>query len=67
MSKYTIVIHGGAGTILKQDMTDEKELAYKTALEVALNSGYTLLEKGGSAVEAVLVATMSLEIGRAHV
>ncbi|MCY7311790.1 MAG: isoaspartyl peptidase/L-asparaginase [Chitinophagaceae bacterium] len=61
MSKYTIVIHGGAGTILKQDLTDEKELAYKTALEVALNSGYALLEKGGSAVEAVLTATMSLE------
>ena len=61
MSTYTLVIHGGAGTILKQDMTDEKELAYKTALEAALDSGYALLEKGGSAVEAVLAATMSLE------
>ncbi len=61
MSTYTLVIHGGAGTILKQDMTDEKELAYRTALEDALNAGYMLLEKGGTAVAAVLAATMSLE------
>ncbi len=61
MSKYTIVIHGGAGTILKKDMTDEKELAYKTALKDALNAGYVLLEKGATAIEAVLAATMSLE------
>jgi beta-aspartyl-peptidase (threonine type) len=61
MSIYSLVIHGGAGTILKQDMTDEKELAYRTALEDALNAGYILLEKGGTAVAAVLAATMSLE------
>ncbi len=61
MSTYTLVIHGGAGTILKQDMTDEKELAYRTALEDALNAGYILLEKGETAVAAVLAATMSLE------
>ena len=61
MSNYSLVIHGGAGTILKQDMTDEKELAYRTALEVALNAGYILLEKGETAVAAVLAATISLE------
>ena len=61
MSIFTLVIHGGAGTILKQDMTDEKESAYRKALNDALESGYKLLEKGGTAVEAVLAATMSLE------
>ncbi len=61
MSKYTIVIHGGAGTILKQDMTDEKEAAYKTALQDALNAGYNLLQKGQSAIDAVRAAVVSLE------
>jgi beta-aspartyl-peptidase (threonine type) len=61
MSILTIVIHGGAGTILKKDMTDEKEKAYQQALQDALDAGYTLLEKGGTAVAAVLAATMSLE------
>ena len=41
MSKYTLVIHGGAGTILKQDMTDEQEAAYRKGLEDALNAGYS--------------------------
>ncbi|HAI84512.1 MAG TPA: beta-aspartyl-peptidase, partial [Chitinophagaceae bacterium] len=34
--KYVLVIHGGAGTILKKNMTPEKEKAYKAALEEAL-------------------------------
>ncbi|MBC7873198.1 MAG: isoaspartyl peptidase/L-asparaginase, partial [Ferruginibacter sp.] len=61
MSTYSLVIHGGAGTILKKDMTGEMEAAYKKALEDALDAGYVLLEQGRSAVEAVLAATMSLE------
>ena len=61
MATYTLVIHGGAGTILKSDMTDELEAAYRKALEDALAAGYTLLEKGSSAVEAVKAAVISLE------
>lgn len=61
MDTYTIVIHGGAGTILKKDMTAEKEQAYHTALEAALAAGYVILKERGSAVEAVLAATISLE------
>lgn len=61
MTKYSIVIHGGAGTILRKDMTPEKEQAYQQALSDALAAGYSLLEKGGSAVGAVLAATVSLE------
>ncbi len=61
MSKYTLVIHGGAGTILKQDMTDEQETAYRKGLDDALNAGYALLEKGQSAVDAVRTAVISLE------
>jgi len=61
MSKYTLVIHGGAGTILKQDMTDEQEAAYRKGLEDALNAGYALLEKGRPALDAVKAAVISLE------
>ena len=61
MSTYTLVIHGGAGTILKKDLTNELEAAYRKGLEDALKAGYALLEKGKTAVEAVLAATISLE------
>lgn len=61
MAKFTLVIHGGAGTILKKDMTDEKEGAYRKALRHALDAGYSLLETGGTAVDAVMAAAMSLE------
>jgi len=61
MSIYTIVIHGGAGTILKKDMTAEKETAYNAALDAALDAGYTLLDNGSSATDAVRAAVCSLE------
>lgn len=61
MSEYTLVIHGGAGTIRKEDMNPELEAAYLKGLNDALDAGYTLLEKGRSAMDAVLAATMSLE------
>jgi L-asparaginase / beta-aspartyl-peptidase len=59
--KYTIAIHGGAGTILKEDMTPELEKAYTAGLEEALRAGYAVLEAGGSAVNAVKAAVVVLE------
>ena len=50
---FAIVIHGGAGTILKKNMSDEMELAYKLKLEEAINAGYNILEKNGSSKDAV--------------
>jgi beta-aspartyl-peptidase (threonine type) len=57
----TICIHGGAGTILKEDMTPELENAYLVALQTALNAGYAVLEEGGTAVNAVKAAVVVLE------
>jgi beta-aspartyl-peptidase (threonine type) len=61
MSKFTIAIHGGAGTILKSEITAKQEADYKNALDVALACGYQVLEKGGSALDAVRAAVVSLE------
>lgn len=58
---FTIVVHGGAGTILKEDMTPELEKAYQEGLQQALNASYAVLEKGGTAVNAVKAAIVVLE------
>ncbi|MFC7357892.1 isoaspartyl peptidase/L-asparaginase family protein [Jejudonia soesokkakensis] len=58
---FTIAIHGGAGTLLKGQMTAEKETAYRKALEEALAAGYSILESNGSAVDAVETSVKLLE------
>jgi beta-aspartyl-peptidase (threonine type) len=57
----SIAIHGGAGTILRSSMTPEKEQAYKEALQAALNIGYSILEMGGTSLDAVEQSIRSLE------
>jgi beta-aspartyl-peptidase (threonine type) len=61
MKKYSLVIHGGAGTLVKGLMTAELELKYKETLNSALELGYSVLEKGGSAIDAVEIAVKLLE------
>lgn len=61
MSKFTIAVHGGAGTISKKSMTPEKEAAYLKALSDALAAGYNILEKKGNALDAVKAAVIELE------
>ncbi|MBK9800433.1 MAG: isoaspartyl peptidase/L-asparaginase [Bacteroidetes bacterium] len=61
MKQHAIAIHGGAGTILKSSMTDEKEAAYKSALQDALLAGEKVLEAQGSSLDAVEMAVRSLE------
>lgn len=61
MRNVIIAVHGGAGTILRSAMTAEKEKSYKAALDAALRAGYSLLEKGASATDAVQAAVVSLE------
>ena len=58
---HTLVIHGGAGTIVKDDMTPELEKAYMDGLRDALSAGFAVLEEGGTAVNAVKAALVVLE------
>jgi len=57
----TLVIHGGAGTIRKANMTPEKEAAYHAALQQALDSGYAVLKRGGKSTDAVIAAIKIME------
>jgi beta-aspartyl-peptidase (threonine type) len=61
MSKFTIVIHGGAGTILKEHMTPDLEAAYTEGLKTAVGAGFAVLEQGGAAINAVKAALVVLE------
>lgn len=56
-----MVIHGGAGTITREEMTPELEANYLKGLQKALDAGYTVLEEGGTAVNAAKAAVISLE------
>lgn len=57
----TLVIHGGAGTISKENMTPEREAAYHKALTHALNTGYEVLEHGGKSLDAIIAAIKIME------
>ncbi len=57
--EFAIAIHGGAGTILKENMTSEVEAQYRTKLSEALKTGYAILENGGTSLDAV-TATINI-------
>ena len=61
MNTFSIAIHGGAGTLVKGMMTTELESRYKEALKIALEKGYAVLDKGGTAIDAVEEAVKLLE------
>ncbi len=64
-AKFTLVIHGGAGTMDKSRSTPELRKQYKAALSRALLAGYTVLNAGGEAMDAAVAAVSSLE-GTCH-
>lgn len=61
VNDFAIIIHGGAGTILKKNMTDEKETLYMAKLEEAIKVGHTILKNGGTSQEAVLKTIQVME------
>ncbi|MBK7682562.1 MAG: isoaspartyl peptidase/L-asparaginase [Bacteroidetes bacterium] len=61
MSTYSLALHGGAGTITRASLTEEKEKAYTAALLAALTLGESVLKKGGTAMDAVTQTIISLE------
>lgn len=61
MPEFILTIHGGAGTIRREDMTADLEAAYTKGLQDALDAGSGVLEKRGTALDAVRAAVVSLE------
>ena len=57
----TLVIHGGAGTITRANLSPEREKAYLKKLQEALDSGFAVLESGGKSVDAVIAAIKIME------
>lgn len=58
---YSIVIHGGAGTILRDKMSTEVEAEYREVLTKAVKAGHQVLQRGGSSTEAVTQAILVME------
>ncbi|QAA82402.1 isoaspartyl peptidase/L-asparaginase [Aequorivita sp. H23M31] len=58
---FGIVIHGGAGTILKENMSDSLETAYKKKLKEAISTGYEILKNGGTSLDAVTATINVME------
>lgn len=59
--RWSIAIHGGAGTMSREAMTPEKEAEYRAALDRGLAAGVAVLERGGSALDAVAAVVVTME------
>ncbi|WP_445738011.1 isoaspartyl peptidase/L-asparaginase family protein [Mariniflexile sp.] len=59
--KYSLCIHGGAGTILKKNLSDEKKHLITNDLKASLSAGEKVLKEGGTALDAVCAAVVCLE------
>ncbi|QYJ07670.1 isoaspartyl peptidase/L-asparaginase family protein [Qipengyuania flava] len=59
--RWSIAIHGGAGTIARENMTEEQDAAYRAALQRALDAGAAVLREGGTAMDAIQAAIEPME------
>ncbi|WP_368407083.1 isoaspartyl peptidase/L-asparaginase [Asticcacaulis currens] len=59
--RWALAIHGGAGVIEREKLSPEKEAHYRAGLSAALSSGQAVLDKGGTAVDAVEATLRVLE------
>src|SRR5690606_41522442 len=50
---FAIVVHGGAGTILKENISDFMELAYITVIVNLIQNEYNILKNGESSIDSV--------------
>jgi beta-aspartyl-peptidase (threonine type) len=61
MNKIALAIHGGAGTILKSEITEEVENEYRQGLKKSIEAGLEILQNGGSSLDAVEASVVVLE------
>ena len=58
---FMLVVHGGAGTIRRTDMTPQDDSAYRATLTQAIRAGYNVLRADGSALDAIIATITVLE------
>ncbi|KHA61604.1 peptidase [Vibrio variabilis] len=58
---FSIAVHGGAGTILREHMSDELKAAILADLERSVRAGHEILLQSGDALDAVVAAVKVLE------
>lgn len=61
MPRYALAIHGGAGTIKRENLSEAKEAEYRATLLAALAAGEDVLKEGGASLDAVVAAIMVME------
>lgn len=59
--EFMLVVHGGAGTIRRRDMTPAQDSAYRATLTAAIRRGYDVLRGGGASLDAVTATIEVLE------
>jgi beta-aspartyl-peptidase (threonine type) len=59
--RWAIVLHGGAGVIERSSMKPEAEAAYRASITQATEAAAKVLDRGGSAVDAIEAAIQILE------
>lgn len=60
-SRWTLAIHGGAGSMTRDLLTVEEDAGARAGLSAALDAGEAILRTGGSAIDAVEAAVRVLE------
>jgi hypothetical protein len=60
-AKHVLVIHGGAGAILRERSSPEQQERYRAGLRAALQAGNAILSSGGEAMDAVVAAVSVME------
>lgn len=60
-SRAVLVIHGGAGSITRDNLSVEREEAYREKLGEALRAGHEIIQNEGSSLDAVIAAITILE------
>jgi beta-aspartyl-peptidase (threonine type) len=59
--RWGMVVHGGAGTILRESMTPEREQAFREKLTEALRAGHQVLAQNGTSLDAIEATLTILE------
>ena len=60
-TRWSLVVHGGAGVIERANLTPEVEAQYRAAMQRALNTGGAILDRGGSSLDAVEAVIREME------